>query len=806
MTIPFRPVPIVSSCRRAWPMVLLALAGVAADGMVAGAARAQTPPAGVAARHQYDIAPGPLDQALARYGRIAGVNLSYDAALVAGAHSAGLSGSHDDEQALRLLLAGSGIEAVARPGGYALRRATQPGVVTLPATTVRASSMALAQELPPAFAGGQVARGSRLGMLGYGDVFDTPFATKSFTSELIRNQGARTMNDIVANDPSIRTSLSATSPLDQSSIRGFLTNSDAYLFDGLEGLFAYSNIPIQHYERVEILKGPAAALIGGSGYGSTVGGTFNLVPKRAIDTPVRVVSAYATDKALFGTHLDMGERLGENRQWGIRVNATAENGKRYDDARRRLDAMQVALDYRGANVRATLDAGYTRRRSTPMFNHWLLAPGASVPSVPDPDIHPKPSWEVLDVRQRFGVVGGEWDFTPGWTAYARYGKLKESAPTRYYIDQTTIDGEGRYRYASATSMLWDQVNEVGDLGVRGEARIGPTSHRLAFSMVRQRQQLRNLREVSRRLATPVVGTIYEQVDVPDPFADGAPHVPGVDSPAQYLNSVAAADTIGLFQDRLLVTVAARHQSLKKGSYDESRVVPTYAALYKLGGGLSVYGNYAEALTRGDTAPAGARNASAQLAPYISRQHEIGLKWDRGEYGLTLAYFDIRKTSAFLDADNVFKAAGRQRNRGVELEAFGEVAPGTRVLGGVAWIEAKMLKTANGVNDGHRAIGVPQLNVNLGVEHDLAAVPGLTLTGRMIHTGAAYVDLANTQRIGSWRRFDVGARYATRVAGYDVTFLASVNNVLNDHYWTISGCNFISSAAPRTWMLSSTVAF
>ena len=118
----------------------------------------------------------------------------------------------------------------------------------------------------------------------------------------------------------------------------------------------------------------------------------------------------------------------------------------------------------------------------------------------------------------------------------------------------------------------------------------------------------------------------------------------------------------------------------------------------------------------------------------------------------------------------------------------------------------MLKTANGVNDGHRAIGVPQLNVNLGVEHDLAAVPGLTLTGRMIHTGAAYVDLANTQRIGSWRRFDVGARYATRVAGYDVTFLASVNNVLNDHYWTISGRNFISSAAPRTWMLSSTVAF
>ncbi|MRT32625.1 hypothetical protein FGX01_01725, partial [Xylella fastidiosa subsp. multiplex] len=60
--------------------------------------------------------------------------------------------------------------------------------------------------------------GGRLGMLGTADIFETPFSTKAYTAELIRTQGARNVNYMVANDPSIRTSLSATSPLDQSSI------------------------------------------------------------------------------------------------------------------------------------------------------------------------------------------------------------------------------------------------------------------------------------------------------------------------------------------------------------------------------------------------------------------------------------------------------------------------------------------------------------------------------------------------------------------------------------------------------------
>ena len=64
-----------------------------------------------------------------------------------------------------------------------------------------------------------------------------------------------------------------------------------------------------------------------------------------------------------------------------------------------------------------------------------------------------------------------------------------------------------------------------------------------------------------------------------------------------------------------------------------------------------------------------------------------LKWDRGSHGLTVAYFDIRKATAFVDSDNFFRAAGLQRNKGVEIESFGEIGKG-------AWGRSLLSAAAN----------------------------------------------------------------------------------------------------------------
>src|SRR5690606_5581364 len=91
----------------------------------------------------------------------------------------------------------------------------------LPATEVRASADASADGLPAAYAGGQVARGGRVGLLGNQDSMETPFQLTSYTQMLIQNQQAASVTAIVENVPAVR------------SIRGFGNFILVYMVCGL---------------------------------------------------------------------------------------------------------------------------------------------------------------------------------------------------------------------------------------------------------------------------------------------------------------------------------------------------------------------------------------------------------------------------------------------------------------------------------------------------------------------------------------------------------------------------------------------
>ena len=52
-------------------------------------------------------------------------------------------------------------------------------------------------ELPPAYAGDQVARGARAGLLGNIDYMDLPFSATAYTQDLVRHQQARSVGDVL---------------------------------------------------------------------------------------------------------------------------------------------------------------------------------------------------------------------------------------------------------------------------------------------------------------------------------------------------------------------------------------------------------------------------------------------------------------------------------------------------------------------------------------------------------------------------------------------------------------------------------
>ena len=70
-------------------------------------------------------------------------------------------------------------------GSAATSASAQGSPQTLPEVVVTGGAQP-GHELPKPAAGGQVARGGRLGLLGNTDIMDTPFNTTNFTAELLR--------------------------------------------------------------------------------------------------------------------------------------------------------------------------------------------------------------------------------------------------------------------------------------------------------------------------------------------------------------------------------------------------------------------------------------------------------------------------------------------------------------------------------------------------------------------------------------------------------------------------------------------
>ncbi len=169
---------------------------------------------------------------------------------------------------------------------------------------------------------------------------------------------------------------------------------------------------------------------------------------------------------------------------------------------------------------------------------------------------------------------------------------------------------------------------------------------------------------------------------------------------------------------------------------------------------------------------------------------------------------LTSTVRNLALNHIYGVEGKVRNRGLELNIFGELTDELRLLGGATFMDGVQTKTLNGLTDGKKAIGIPDTQINLGAEWDTPFITGLTLTGRAIYTDSQYASIDNTQSIPDWTRFDLGARYTFNWQnGKPLTIRASIENVFDKSYWAAASTNFgLARGAPRTFLVSTTLDF
>ncbi|MBN9407586.1 MAG: TonB-dependent receptor [Burkholderiales bacterium] len=741
----------------------------------------------------------PLGTALNELARQARLQLSFPAATVAGKTAPAVSGQFTPQQALDRLLAGSGLEAdvaglsvVVRPAG------SGTGNTTLPAVQVTASAT-LAGGVPAVYAGGQTARGGRVGVLGNKDMLDTPFSSTQYTAQLIEDQQAQNLGDVLVNDPSVRNTYSRGAGRDEFNIRGFTLFNYDVSFNGLYGISPRNANAMVGVERVEVLRGPSALLNGMAPAGS-VGGAINLVPKRAgIDPLNRLTFSYIGD-GQFGTQADVSRRLGQDQEWGVRVNALYRSGDLpVDHAKEDMSAFSLGVDYQGDRVRLEGDIGY-QNRLTHARSSLLFLPAAGIPIAPAPEatVNFQPAWSYWKAKELSAMLRAEFDLTPDWMLYGAIGAQQydfNSLQTVWQLQDAAGNLLGR------PYLLNEYVDtRTAEAGLRGQFTTGPLRHQPVLSASTYLSE-----PGSRRLnGAFAASSIYTPTTQPEPGLSMPSDIPRTASTR--LRSVALADTVSTLDDRIQLTLGLRHQQVIAGVYDRSAVTPLAALLLKATNALSFYGNYIEGLGQGPTAPSvGVSNAGAVFPPQKSRQVEAGAKYDFGRFATTFSVYQIERPSSFTEA-GVFRVDGEQRNRGVELIGQGEIARGVRLLAGVAYTDATLTRTQNGINDGRTAPATPKFQLNLSGEWDTPFMPGLTLTARGLRTSSQYADVGNTQQIPGWTRYDIGARYRFNSGRVPVTLRAAVENVLDTNYWQSAARDALTIGAPRTLLLSVSADF
>lgn len=268
------------------------------DGLAADPAPATTLPV-----QRFNIGAGPLDAAIALFEQSTGIKITttLPSGTLAGFGTHGVSGLHTIDEALKLLLAGTGLEAhVSDTGKTAI-----VGIHHADTVDVEAS-------LPDAVAMNKFTE----------PLLDTPQTVVAVPKFVLDDEGNTTLRDALRNVPGISMAAGESGAQgDNLTIRGFTARNDIFL-DGIRDFGSYYRDSFD-YEQVEVLEGPAGVQFG---RGST-GGVINQESKVPQSQPfVHVGADFGTDLTRRVT-ADINQPLPElGEGTAFRLNAVATEG------------------------------------------------------------------------------------------------------------------------------------------------------------------------------------------------------------------------------------------------------------------------------------------------------------------------------------------------------------------------------------------------------------------------------------------------------------------------------------------------
>lgn len=618
-----------------------------------------------------------------------------------------------------------------------------------------------------------------VGPLGEKTLLDTPYSISIVPASLAENQQLQSVREAFRFIPTVQGE--NIRPQTRGLQAGVVQNTR---IDGLS-IAATTDYPIEQFERIEVLNGLSGALYGPA----SPAGTFNYVLKRPTATPVRTLTfGYMSSQSLI-EHLDLGGHFGNDERFGYRLNLLNQNGEGdVEGSRLRRQLASLAFDVR-FSPDTTLETNFSTYHylSTGFPGTFALARNVPFPSAPDPT---RPgygqSWAGDDNVTNLFSAALKHDFNENW--HLRAGVLRQTSDRASTVPTNTITRKsGAYTTTTATTTYSLDTIVSNTLALNGHVDFAGLSHDVFVS------NTGFFWNRYRPFQTGAITLVNASIDAPQSFAK--PPLPDFSNRYRSVNtvqqSISVGDTVGFGKHWSALLAASQswihtenynRHGASTSRYDASGVSPTASLMYKPLENMTAYLTYADSLQQGDNAPAGSANAGSSLAPYRSRQWELGYKVDIDRMTLGAALYRIERPYAYVGDDNVFAERGRQVNRGLELTATGAVTRDLNVFAGISLMDPRVFDTGSAATSDKQILGLSHVVFNALVDYAVPAVPGLGFNVNVSYASRRPGNNTNTDYVDGYTVFDLGARYRTKIAGKSVTLRVAVDNITNRHYW------------------------
>ncbi|NVK57760.1 MAG: TonB-dependent siderophore receptor [Alteromonadaceae bacterium] len=637
---------------------------------------------------------------------------------------------------------------------------------------------------------------TRIGTKTDADIMEIPLSVQVLSRQLIQDQAARDITDMYR-------SIAGVSEFSYSGVtfRGFRDDSNVF-YDGVRGdPFSGFSVPqLFNVERVEVLKGPAAALYGGG----EPGGMINYVSRKPSFNQKNNITATAGNFNLAGATVDstggindaLAYRFGVfyETQDHFRHNADSENIELAGGLRWDIDnntQLTTSIDYIIQNL------GGNRLRGVPVDDDGNFLVGRAY--------NANEKFDYQDLTALVVQSNLQHQFSDDLSVNTTLRYLDNEREQAYHesrswvdvngdgvanIDDQTIKREYRkqYRANDELSVTVDFVYDVNLFGLDNTLLFGGDWHKVEtdYDYWRARYEADGIANLN------IFTLNYGETDprtytLTDMNRDGM---------KRERASIYLQDSIALNQHWSLM-VGARFDHFEERSketftdYSDHDVTPRIALTYMPSDDATVYVNYSESfnpVSSDDFDEAGAE----PLSPETGNQIEVGAKhsWFEGRIMTTVSLYQIEKENMVTsnpdyiegENDNVEPALinyGLIESNGAELTLVGDINDTISVTANYAYNDVEIVEGENrNTFNGRRFANAPRHQAGLWARYAIPAWQSSIAFG--VDYVSEQVSLSG-QKVKSFAVFD--ASWTTQ--WQEVLLSVNVRNLF-DKVYAVSG--------------------